>query len=145
MTRGPLPVSQNLLGYTSPGVTTRLPLTVAVDVTSKWEERETGREPRAYEAYGTSLTKVLKAGTLTVTNRRREPAAMRLSLSMGGRVETASDGGKIVLNEGRRDDWQEWPWWWWGTVANHADVTWSLTLAPGETKALSVTFSFPTP
>ncbi|MFO0932582.1 MAG: hypothetical protein U1E39_07720 [Planctomycetota bacterium] len=145
VTRGPLPVSQNLLGYTSPGVTTRLPLTVAVDVTSKWEERETGREPNAYQLYGNSLTKTLKAGTLTVTNRRREPAEMRLSLSMGGRVETASDGGKVILNEGRRDDWQEWPWWWWGTVANHSDVSWSLTLAPGETKTLSVTFSFPTP
>lgn len=145
VTRGPVPVSQNLLGHTSPGVTTRLPLTVAVDVASRWEERETGREPRAYEVYGNTLTKILKAGTLTVTNRRREPAAMRLSLSMGGRVETASDGGKVVLNEGRRDDWQEWPWWWWGTVANHSDVTWSLTLAPGETKTLSVTFSFPTP
>ncbi len=145
VTRGPLPVSQNLLGYTSPGVTTRLPLTVAVDVTSKWEERETGREPNAYEVYGNSLTRIVKAGTLTVTNRRREPAAMRLSLSMGGRVDTASDGGKVVVNEGRRDDWQEWPWWWWGTVANHSDVSWSLTLAPGETKTLSVTFSFPTP
>lgn len=145
VTRGPLPVSQNLLGYTSPGVTTRLPLTVAVDVAAKWEERETGREPRAHEVYGHTLTKVLKSGTLTVTNRRTEAAAVRLSISMGGRVDTASDGGVIVLNEGRRDDWQEWPWWWWGSVANHSEVAWSLTLAPGETKAVSVAFSFPTP
>ena len=49
------------------------------------------------------------------------------------------------MNEGRRADWDEWPWWWWGYVASHSDVTWALTLAPGETKSVTVSVSFPSP
>lgn len=145
VTRGPLPVAQNLLGYTSPGVTSRLPLTVAVDVASRWAEEELEREARAVVHQNVTLAVVRKRGTLTLTNRRATPSAVLATLSTGGRVEVASDGGRVTLNEGRREDWSDWPWWWWGAVAQHSDVAWSFTLAPGETKALTVEFTFPAP
>lgn len=145
VTRGPLPIAQNLLGYTSPGVTSRLPLTVAVDVASRWAEEELEREARAVVHQNVTLAVVRKRGTLTVTNRRATPSAVLATLSTGGRVEVASDGGRVTLNEGRREDWSDWPWWWWGAVAQHSDVAWSFTLAPGETKALTVEFTFPAP
>ena len=145
VTRGPLPIAQNILGYTSPGATTKLPLTVAVDVQAKWTEVELERRPKAVQWAEHTMNVVSKRGTLTFVNRRKDPSPMRITVSLGGKAETASDGGRITINDGRRADWAEWPWSWWGYVTNHSDVTWELTLAPGETKTLTVEFTFPLP
>ncbi|MCC7139536.1 MAG: hypothetical protein IT460_14025 [Planctomycetes bacterium] len=142
--RGGLPVGQDLLGYTSPGATTRLPMTVAVDVQGRWSEVEVSREQRIVYG-GRDLVVVAKRGTFTVVNRRAERTPVRVALSLGGRVEAASDGGTITVNDGTVTDWVEWPWSWWGYVANHSDVVWALDLAPGETKAVTVEFTFPLP
>jgi hypothetical protein len=145
VTRGPLPISQNILGYTSPGATTKLPLTVAVDVQAKWAEVELERRPRAVTYSEHTMTVVNKRGTLTIVNRRKDASPARITVSLGGKAETASDDGRITINDGRRADWAEWPWSWWGYVTNHSDIAWDLTLAPGETKTLTVEFTFPLP
>src|SRR6267142_281658 len=102
-----LPLGQDLLTYTPVGGCSLLPLTVAVDMLSSYDEEETSRKANAINVDGTSYTLVTKKGTISVTNYRKEKSVMRISLSSGGRVEHASDDGKVKMNDFTASDWQE--------------------------------------
>ena len=137
--QGPLPLGQDILAYTSIGGKTLLPLTIAVDVRGATEEEEVSRQPNAanFESYSYALVK--KKGTISVTNSRKENSDMCVSLAIGGKVESATDAGKVKLNDFRNDDWDDAGYM---RVNNHSDVTWEFTLKPGETKMVSYTVSF---
>ena len=68
------------------------------------------------------------------------PSTVRVTLSLGGRVVTASDNGVIRLNEYRAQDWASHHDYY--SVNNHSTVTWELELAPGKTKNLGCEFDF---
>lgn len=137
--RGTLPIGQDLLTYTPAGGCALLPLTVAVDLLGSFDEEEISRTPNALRVEGYDYTLVRKKGMLTVSSFRREKSAMRLSVSVGGRVEEASDDGKSRINDFRPDDWLDAGHL---HVNNHSDVTWELELEPGQTKTVSYTVSF---
>src|SRR6266850_17444 len=129
-----LPLGQDLLTYTPVGGCSLLPLTVAVDMLSSYDEEETSHKANAINVDGTSYTLVTKKGTISVTNYRKEKSVMRISLSSGGRVEHASDDGKVKMNDFAASDWQEGGY---HMLNNHSDVTWDLNVEAGQTKTLS--------
>jgi hypothetical protein len=137
--RQSLPLGQDLLTYTPVGGCSLLPLTVAVDMLSNTDEEEVSRKPNAINYDGTHYTLVTKKGTISLTNYRKEKSVMRISLSTGGRVENASDDGKVKMNDFIGSDWQDGGY---HTVNNHSDVTWDLSIDPGQTKTLTYTVSF---
>ena len=134
-----LPLGQDLLTYTPAGGCALLPLTVAVDMLGNYDEEEISRKANAIHVDGTSYTQVTKKGSIAITNYRKEKSVMRISLSSGGRVEQASDDGKVKVNDFTSSDWQEGGY---HTLNNHSDVTWDLNIEPGQTKTLTYTVSF---
>jgi hypothetical protein len=136
--KGTLPLGQDVLGYTPPGGKTLLPMTVAVDLRGKYAEREIERRSNALNWSSATYSLVRKEGTVTITSYRREASPVRVTVSVGGRAEDATEGGKILVNDLRADDWAGGAY----AVNNHSDVSWEFVLEPGQTKTLSYTFSF---
>ena len=133
-----VPLGQDLLPYTAPGSKSLLPMTIAVDLRGKYDEQEVRREASVLKWSGSTYSRVTKKGTLTLRSNRKETSPVRVTLSLGGSVDAATEGGAVRLNDLRGDDWASGA----ASVNNHSDVTWDLTLAAGETKTLEVTFSF---
>lgn len=121
---GGLPLGQDLLGYTSPGGRTMIPITTALNLRAVQSEREVGRTSDAKTVDGNRYTLVAKKGTIALANRQREAVVMRVTLSTLGKVEKASHGGKLEVDEQDR-------------VNNQSRVSWEVTLAPGQTMELS--------
>jgi hypothetical protein len=136
--RGTLPLGQDLLVYTPPRGKTLVPVTVAVDLRGSIDEEETQREENAAAFDGHNYTRVTKRGTIALTSFRKEKSTMRVALAIGGKVTSASDGGKITLNDVRGDDWAD------GALRynNHSDVTWELEVDPGAAMTLTYEVSF---
>jgi len=138
MLKDGVPLGQDLLPYTAPGSKSLVPMTIAVDLRGRYEEQEVRREPSVLKWSGYTYSRVFKKGTLTLRSSRKEASPVRVTLSIGGSVEAATEGGVVKLNDLRGEDWASGA----ASVNNHSDVTWELTLAPGETKTLEVSFAF---
>jgi hypothetical protein len=137
MMQAMLPLGQELLTYTSPGGTVLVPVTVAVDLRAEYREEETRREPNSVVWRGDAYAKVTKTGTITITSHRKEASTVRVRLRVGGKVEEGSDGARIEVDDFRRADWGDDTYYW--RLNNHSEVTWDLTLEPGETRDLTYT------
>ena len=137
--RGHLPLGQDLLTYTPPGGQCLLPVTVAMNVRGQYEEQELERTPNALKWNSHTYALIRKKGTVTLTNFREEASELRISIGVGGKADRISDDGQIRLDDYRSADWSGNAY---GPVNNHSDVTWTLTLPPGETLALTFEFSF---
>lgn len=134
---GTMPISQDLLTYTSKGARCRLPLTVSADIAGTFKETELERQANALNWSGHQYAKVSKKGTVTLVNRRDESSRVCVSLSMGGRVKSAGAEGAVVVDAGRPDDFEDSSN---SNVNNHSDVRWELDLGPGETRTLEVEY-----
>lgn len=132
-----LPLGQDLLTYTPAGGKVLLPVTVAVDMCGTYTEEELSRRANALNWNRNQYAEVKKRATVTVMNQRLEPSRTRITVSLGGKVELASDEGKIRLNDFRRGDWNDTSY---REINNHSDVSWELELKPGETKKLTFDF-----
>ena len=93
-----LPLGQELLTYTPRGARTLLPVTVAVDVRGTYAEQEIDREAKALYWGNHQWARIRKKGTVTLTNYRDEPISMLVTVSTGGRAESASDDATISPN-----------------------------------------------
>jgi hypothetical protein len=137
--KGDLPLVQDILVYTPRGGRALLPVTAAVDVRGTYAEEETGRKPDALRWDGHMYTLVTKRASITVTNHKREPASLRVTLSGGGRARAASDGATVVLDDYRPDDWRSGNF---GPVNNHSTATWEFTVEPSATRTVTLDFEF---
>jgi hypothetical protein len=138
-------LSQSLLTYTAIGAETDVPLTTAVDVLVLKTEKETGRQPNAVKWNGTSLTRTDLAGTVSLTNRKKEGIEIEVKWTVLGLADAAASKGsfeQMSLAElwgrvGRAEwwSWWTWPYWWhhWNGVAR---FTWKLHLESGQAVAL---------
>ena len=136
MLKGSLPLGQELLTYTSAGGRALVPVTVAVNVRGTYQEEEIGREANAIKWAGYSYARIRKSGTVSLTSAREETIKLRITVSCGGRAATASDDGRITINDHRGEDWEGAPY----AINNHSDVSWELTLEPGASKTLTLEF-----
>jgi len=134
---GTMPISQDLLTYTSKGAKCRLPLTVSADIAGTFKETEVERQANALNWNGYQFAKVSKKGTVALVNRRNEASRVCVSLSMGGRVKGASAEGAVIIDAGRGEDFEDS---YNTNVNNHSDVQWELDLKPGETRTLEVEY-----
>ena len=133
---GYLPVAQELLTYTSVGGRCQVPLTVAVDVRGGFAEEEMSREPQVTKLNGYHYTKIMKKGTLRVTNYKKEAVEIEVTCELGGNATQASDKGEISIVGWQRGDW---PNHHTGHAAlnGHSRITWDLKIAPGQTRELT--------
>jgi len=138
MLRESLPLGQDLLTYTPAGGSTLLPVTVAVDLRGTTDEEEIERHANALRVDGNDYALIKKKGTINLTSYRKEKSLMRITLCTGGKVESASDDGKIKLNDFRPEDWDESGWM---RPNNHSDVVWEVDLESGKSKTLTYTIS----
>ena len=111
-----------------------VPVTVAVNVRGTYQEEEIGRDSSALEWAGNTYSRIRKKGTVSLTNTRDQAIKLRVTVSCGGHVNTASDDGKITINDFRNVDWQGAQY----VVNNHSDVAWELTLDAGASKTLTL-------
>jgi hypothetical protein len=136
--RAVLPLGQELLTYTPRGGRVLVPVTVAVDVRGTHEEQEIDREPNALRWSGRDWARIRKRGTVTVTNYRDEPADMLISVSTGGKAESASGDATIKISAARAEDFNGGH----AAINNHSEIAWTLTLDPGETRGVSYVVSY---
>ena len=134
-----LPLAQELLTYTPAKSGVLVPVTVAVDVRGTYEESEVKRIPEAMRHDGDHYMEVRTKGTATLTNFRDDRVTVRVQVRGGGRGTEASDDGAIVVRDHQPEDWSGS---YWRAVNNHSEVTWEITLKPGETRELSATFAY---
>jgi len=146
-------LAQALLRYTSVGNEVDVDVTVATDVHAKKWEKQTAREDNAKTIGSHSYTRLDMRGFLELTNYKEEAVTVEITRAVLGSVTTADNDGTIAqLNS--FEDWSFLPeggvtsgggwyryWWrrwpsWWHTVNDIGQITWTVTLEPGEKKQL---------
>ena len=133
-----LPLGQELLTYTPRGGRTVLPVTVAVDVRGTYAEEEIDREAKALHWGKYQWARIRKKGMVTLTNYRDEPIDMLVTVSSGGKAESASDDATITINAMSGADWRGSH----DAVNNHSEVAWTISLEPGASRTLTYVFSY---
>jgi hypothetical protein len=138
--QGGQPLAQELLTYTSPKGSVRVPVTVAIDVRGSMNTEEVDRQLQALTWDGHHYAKIRQRVTLEVTSFKSQPIALEIGFRFGGRAEQASDDGKITLAPYREDDWNQYR----GSPAvnNSSTVRWSLSLEPGKIFQPTVDYHF---
>jgi hypothetical protein len=136
--------------YTSKGGMTDLAITAAVDIQVRKTDLETERIPNAVRWQGDNFARVNLAGTISLTNYRRDNAELEVVRHVLGTVTEADHGGKIEMANILEDasyapagsgphpawwSWWNWPYWW-----NHFNgmglITWTQTIETGKTVEL---------
>lgn len=138
--QGNQPLAQELLTYTSPKNECRIPVTVAVELKGSFEEKEVRRDLNALIWDGHQYAKIGKEATVHLCNNKKSSVDVEVTLRLGGRVEQASDEGKIGLRAFRAEDWlnyQSSP-----AVNNSSTVQWKTKLKPGDILEPKVTYHF---
>ncbi len=128
---GHQPLAQELLGYTSPGATVRIPVTVAVDLRGDYDEVEADRKLDAVIWHGDRHARIDKLGTISLRNAKRTPVSVEIAVSLPGSVDSAGADGKVSIGDFRGEAWT-------GYVGSpglnrHSTVRWAFELAPDET------------
>jgi hypothetical protein len=146
-------LAQSLLRYTSVGNEVDVDVTVATDVHTKKWEKQTAREDNAKTIGSHSYTRLDMRGFLELTNYKDEAVTVEITRAVLGSVTTADNDGEIsqlnsfedwsFLPEGSASVsggwywywWRRWPWWW-HQVNDIGQITWEITLEPGEKRQL---------
>jgi len=138
--RGHQPLAQELLTYTPPQASTRVPVTVAVDVRGSFAAEEIDREMGALTWEGRQYAKIRQQAELQVTNYKNQPIELEITVRFGGRADEVSDAGHVTLGPFRADDWNQYR----GSTAvnNSSTVRWTLELEAGETLAPTVSYHY---
>ena len=125
MMQGAIPLGQDLLGYTSPGGTTQVPVTIAVNMRANQIEQEVSRKQDVLTVDRRQYTLVSKKGRIQLVNKQKHKAITQVVLRSAGKIDHASHNGKVVLNEQSQ-------------VNHNSAVSWEVVLEPGQ--ALSLTY-----
>jgi hypothetical protein len=134
------PLAQELLTYTSPQGTCRVPVTVAVDLRGTLDTEEIDRQLQALTWDRQSYAKIKQRSTLGVTSFKQHPVELEIRLRFGGRAEQASEGGQITLAPYSADDWDQYR----GSPAvnNSSTVRWVVDLPAAKKFQATVDYHF---
>jgi hypothetical protein len=138
-------IAQSMMKYTPQGGAVDLDVTAAVDVLVKKHEKEARRTPNAVRWDGDDYFKVDLKGTITLSNRRKEPVEVDVVRNILGNADAASGDGRIekvnVLEDSSsgRPYWWGWYSWpsWWSHFNGIARISWKVALAPGQEQTLT--------
>jgi hypothetical protein len=144
------PMAQGLMTYTSLGGKVDLEITAAVDIKAKRTDKETARTPNAVNWQGDQYGKVELAGTISLTNFRKEPVKVEVTRSVLGNAEKADNDGKVeMLNVLDQEGfvqpfWWRWYGWpnWWYHFNGMGKITWNVTLEPGKSIDLGYSWNY---
>ncbi|MFK7742447.1 MAG: hypothetical protein AB8H80_19190 [Planctomycetota bacterium] len=143
-------LGQAHLKYAARGASTDLELNVAIDVQVDSSERETGRKGNVLMD-GTNFRRIEIAGTTELTNRKGEAIEVEVQRRILGLIDEAGQGGvkrQLDLQSAwdgaaRPDWWSWWSWPWWCFQHNGVgEVTWNVTLQPGESAKLEASWHY---
>ena len=123
------PLAQELLTYTSPGGICRVPITVAIDLRGKADDREVSRDLEALEWRGRTYAKVVGKINAELANNKSVKVPVEMSIRFGGKATRASDDGKVSLSAYSEEDWEGRR----GDAINNSSVVrWKAEIEPGE-------------
>jgi hypothetical protein len=133
-------LGQGMMTYTSPGSSVDLTVTTAVNLPVKMEEQEAGRTSNAATFAGHQYDRIDVAGTISVTNYRKEPAKIEIERYTLGVADEAGQDGTITRLDAQQGGWSDLPaWWqsyswpgWWHHLNSISRIRWGATIAPGE-------------
>ena len=134
------PLAQELLTYTPPGGTVRVPLTVAVDVRASFADVESAREMKAVTWGGYHYARIDMRGTLSVRNRKAHPIDLEITCEIGGRATKADPDAAIVIQPFFKEDWTNYrgdP-----AVNNHSTIRWRIPIEAGKAATATVDYHF---
>jgi len=121
------PLCEDTVKYTPRGSNYELPVTTAVNVATGATESEVDRKLKAHEpAHNVFLDLVTVEGRLTIRNYEKRPIGLEVRRTVAGLIRLASDDGRIWQNTDKLK-----------LTEREGTVTWTLKLAPGETKELT--------
>ncbi|HWD40781.1 MAG TPA: hypothetical protein VG944_18175 [Fimbriimonas sp.] len=135
LTTGPVMVledgkalGQETVKYTAAGATTEIKIAQGIGIKVDKTEAETHRGAPT-KIGNTEYIPVTLHGTLTISNFRSDPATMKVTRTLRGKVDELSDKGFTkqtqIIN---------------GEPNPINDVVWNIVVAPGATKTLSYTY-----
>ena len=141
-------IAQSMMKYTPQGSAVDLDVTAAVDVLVKKQEKEVQRTPNAVRWNGDYYFKVDLSGTLTLSNRRKEPVDVEVVRHILGNADTANRKGKIEKLNVLEDStftgpshpyWWSWYSWpsWWSHFNGIARISWKVAIEPGQEQTLT--------
>jgi hypothetical protein len=140
-------LGQSLMTYTSPGSSSDLTVTTAIEVKVKKTDQEVKRTPNAASLGGEQFWRVDLSGTLELTNFRSVPIEVEVVRNVLGNPGEANQNAKVELVNRLEEDgadsslpawwgWYSWPGWW-----HHFNgvgrITWTVKLEPGKSTSLN--------
>lgn len=132
-----LPISQDILTYTPVNGRSRVPLTVATDVRSQYDETELSRETNAMTWNNATYAQIRKKATFTITNFRSERTSLIAKASVVGKIGEMSDKGSATAA-----DLEFFNYYADSRALNsRGNVCWEIVLEPGEKKVLTMEYS----
>ena len=133
------PLAQELLTYTSPGGICRVPITVAIDLRGKADDREVSRDLQALKWRGRTYAKVVGKINAELANNKSVKVPVEMSIRFGGKATKASDDGKVSLSAYNEEDWEGRR----GDAINNSSVVrWKAEIEPGECFKPEVDYEF---
>ncbi len=144
-------LAQGLMTYTAIGADGDLPITQAVELAVRKQDKEVGRVPNAETWQGREYGRVDLAGNITITNRRDEPAELEVVRYTLGNVTEAAGGRMEMINIYEDTSLAGWlpPWWpwyawpdWWFHFNGVGKIFWKLTLESGKAIDLSYAWNY---
>lgn len=145
-------LAQSLMTYTAVGAASDLEVTTAVDIAVRKTDTETKRTPDATVWNGDRYSRIDLAGTIGLTNFRKEPVEIEVTRRVLGNVGEADNGGKAemlnVFEDAGADTayptwwrWYSWPGWW-PHFNGVGRVTWTVKLEPAKPLDLKYTWNY---
>ncbi|MFT5423996.1 MAG: hypothetical protein ACI89L_001788 [Phycisphaerales bacterium] len=134
-------LAQGLIRYASEGAKADLEVGVAMDLSVKTDETETGRDPDGLNWGGSHFGRINIGFEGSVTNRKDKAIKIEITKLALGHFDSASEGGTgnaiNLLSDSSfwaGSAWSRgysWPWWWHG-VNTASRYTWTLEIEPGQ-------------
>ena len=136
-------VSQALMTYTAVGGKCDLEMSTAVDVFVKCFDKQTQYTPNAKTINGNTYSKIDMAGSVTLTNHKKQDIKIEVKRFVLGNIDEANLDAEInQLGHGYGSwlsenslplwwNWYSWPWWWYH-VNSLGQISWDIELKAGE-------------
>ena len=132
------PLAQELLTYTSPGGTCRIPVTVAVDMRGDADDQEVDRELNALSWRRDSYARVKGKISASLRNRKSVKVPVEVSVRFGGKATKATNDGEILLSPYRAEDWDGRS----DEINNSSVVRWKAEIEPGKQFEAAIDYEF---
>jgi hypothetical protein len=142
-------LAQGMMTYTSPGGTTDVDVTAAVDVQVRKAETETNRTPNALRWRGNDYQRIDLEGKINLTNYRSTAVEVEVRRRVLGEVAPVGQGAKVEKINQMEDskeaaEYSLWGhgYWWWSEVNSVSRITWKVSLEPGKSAELPYTWHY---